>query len=312
MMMKKIVISIWLMACMQFLFSQNEKLEVIKNDFPAEELCNLIIESIMQANEKEAALDPALRNQFVHAGTEVFTERLINLYDSLFTATEIKLLSDFFNSEYGKKFTDLFPRIILKMLESGQNWYEKALGLYYNSTVPIDTLSKPFEYAESELQHDKPYKYKKDRRSHGIYTDPSGRFRVNYNEKVWKVIDPSVIKATADIAFRMNEKEVYALVLCEENDLNLKELRYSAIYNLFKVSESYEITNSALRLVNGRELLSLQFDAKITSAGNIRYQNYYYSGDSFVIQFSTYCKSVDFEQNKEKMMKLLNGLTIVR
>lgn len=321
--MKKLFLSILLIKIISISFSQPSKREIIREMLPMTEIAEAVAQStimfnyrLKQITESNEQLNPEHLESLINIRKEGLIDSLITIYDSLFTYEEIQQLSKYYKSPDGKKFKDNLPIIILRTMKAGQNWYLANHGILQSMfdsllTDTGSTTDKGFIYEDVELQRDKPYKYRKKRRSGSISTSDEFAYKVYYNDKIWKEIDPSRLNPAADKAFKMVDYEVYGLILAESNNLNLKALRYTAIFNLHEASENYEILHNALRRINRNEVLSMQFKARVNFM-DIRYHNYYFTDNSTVIQFSTFSMSRSYEKSKSEMENLLNGLVIIK
>jgi hypothetical protein len=314
----KIILSIFLLNIIFSAFSQPSKRELIRNIIPVEEIGR----SVFQAAVNESSQNPGNKtnnqiiDQFINMNQEEITESIIDIYDTLFSFVEIQQLGDFYSSPEGKKHKEYLPLLISKIILAEQKWnvLNQAILKVPNDTVYSEsgkTPVKEFFYKEVEFQRDKPYKYRKSNKSRSLSESQKFRYEVYYNNKLWKEIDPVTVNPLADKAFRMTDKEVYAIVVAEDNDLNLKDLRYTVVYNLNSGSSSYEIQRDALRFVNGNEILSMEFIATVNEM-EIKYHNYYYTDGSCVIQFSTFASLESYEKIKKDLEELLNGLVIIK
>ncbi len=213
-------------------------------------------------------------------------------------------------------YRDLIQQQEVKSSQSLQNSFFLKQEIYCSLVDSINPTRKnlkkeEFTYIDVEFQHDKPYRVKKKRTARSAYINQGKGYKVLYNNKIWQEIDPATLNTSADVAFKMINEEVYGVIVAENDELNLKELRYTVVYNLYRASEKHEIVRTALRKVNGHELLTMQFKALINSL-DIDYYSYYYTGKNRVIQFSTFAGSDSFKREKDEMQYLLNGLIILK
>jgi hypothetical protein len=321
--MKKLLLPIFIVNILCQVFSQPSKRELIRDILPVAEIVKSIAQATIYNNPKDTAFNASNNKQnieiiehFINTGKEELIDSIINICDLLFNYDEIQQFGNFCKSPEGKKFKEYLPIIILKTMQAGQNWYSVNHGILkamFDSVFSdtITTTHKAFVYEEVEFRQDNPFKYKKNKNSKSICLSNEFGYKVYYNDKIWKEIDPTIVNSSAEKAFKMVDSEVFGLILAESNDLNLKELRYTAIYNLYNASERYEILHDALRYINGNEVLSMQFMAKV-NAMDIKYHNYYFTDHSRVIQFSTFTRSESYEKNKSEMEALMNGLVIIK
>jgi len=298
--------------------SQPSKRELIRDLIPVREICDSIIQQkirngmpitidINNSGNIPAGYSPGLLKKT----EDELIEKIITIYDSLFTTEEILNLVTFFSTDEGKKIRTALPELISMTIRAEQEWFDATLRSAEDPVKPLqDVLTQQdFAYVDTELSPDNPYRYRKNRKSRTFFSRTDGKYRIYYNKKIWEETDPRKINAAADAAFKMKGREVYGIVIYENNDLNIKELRYTAVYNIHKAFRRYVIQRDALREINGSELLLMQVSALVNSV-DIMYINYYYTADSDVIQFSVFCDASMFSSEKQKMEDLLNGLVI--
>ena len=321
--MKNLVLAVILFFHLLVLAAQKTKDEQIRDLLPFEEIGHSIASATAEQipffhsypGLTDRQLEDIIRH-FIDSGKQDFIDSLSNIFDRLFTPEEIQQLQESFNSPAGEKYRSLLPLITGKSIRAIYSWYlsnqdhiSNMIDSIYNETGY--QIREDFTYTEIEFKKGKPYRFRKKPGSKSVYQNPANRFRIYYDSKIWNEIDPEALNPSADIAFKLNESEVYAMVISEQDDLNLKELRYAAVHNLYKVSGRYELIRDELRKVNGTEMLFMQFKALINSV-DIIYHNYYYTNHDLVIQFSTFTGTGTFEGVSKKMEDLLNGLVIIQ
>jgi len=321
--MKNLFLSIILVFFVLPVASQADGKNIIKEILPLSEIGNSIAGTLLLQSpvfhDRPGITDRQILeiiDQFISSGNDDLTDSLLNIYDSILSDAEIQQLRELSDSSAVKNYFNLIPLITAKSIHAVYYWYLANQELFDSLLYTVipqhqETAKTGFMYSEVELKRGKPYTYRKKAGSRSVYTNKENTYKVRYNNKIWEKINPSSLNPSTDIAFKMHDREVYAIILVESNDLNLKELRYAAIYNLYNASSMYEVISDELRRVNKNEMMSMQFKAIVDNI-EIIYYNYYYSGNQHVIQFSTFTGSDSYETEKDRMEDLLNGLIITK
>jgi WD40 repeat protein len=111
------------------------------------------------------------------------------------------------------------------------------------------------------------------------------------------------------ITFNHNKGDAYAMVIAERISLPMDSLKKVAVENAKKVAPDTKIASEEKRLVNGKEVLCLEFTGTIQGVA-ITYYGYYYSGSEGTLQVVTYSASAFFDEFKQDFDDFLNGTQI--
>lgn len=111
-----------------------------------------------------------------------------------------------------------------------------------------------------------------------------------------------------DSEFFLNNKsaEIYSIVISEDVQIPIKNLRNIALINARDTVENLIIIEEEYRNVNNAKVLYLSFEGEIEKLP-VRYYNYYYSGEDGVVQFITYARKDVAITEQNSMFDLLNG-----
>lgn len=130
--------------------------------------------------------------------------------------------------------------------------------------------------------------------------------RLNLENWSYERSDPG---ADAEYEFSWEDEGVYGLMIAEDVEMSLEDLKEIAIENAKSVSTSFRLVDEDYTYINGKKVLILQMDATIKGY-DISYLAYYYSGSSGTVQLLAYTTQNDFYGNKGYMEEFLDGLVI--
>lgn len=130
----------------------------------------------------------------------------------------------------------------------------------------------------------------------GIWIDP----------KAW-TFSKNSDNEDAEFQFQKKDEDLYALLISEKMEIPVENLKSIAFDNAKSAAPDIKIINEEYRTVNGIKVLMLQMAGTIQGM-RFTYYGYYYSSKNGTIQFLAYTGESLFEQYKESIENLLNGL----
>lgn len=130
------------------------------------------------------------------------------------------------------------------------------------------------------------------------------------NEDDWYFI-PSASEDITEFSFNNKKVEIYGLLISEKASIPLENLRNIAIINARDYIENLKLIEEEYRFVNDLKVLYMCFEGEVEKM-QLRYNNYYYSGEDGIVQFITYARKDIAISNAHKMFNLLNGFTITK
>ncbi len=166
------------------------------------------------------------------------------------------------------------------------------------------------------------YQHEKDSSEDSIPTNPTpfekddqATFLLkskNLNAGFW--LDPKVWtfkKATnnksAEYELKMNDADLYGMIITEKVEIPLQALRSIAIKNGQAAAPDLVVVDEEYRTVNGLRVLHLQMDGT-TQGIKFSYYGYYFSNENGTIQYLTYTSQNLLSSYREACKRLLNGL----
>lgn len=133
-------------------------------------------------------------------------------------------------------------------------------------------------------------------------------YTVSYDANKWARSQFSQTP-TAEYEFGFKNADVFAMVIPERITIPLDSLGDIAIENARGVSSDLTVNSRETKTIDGRDYLVVQFDATIQDIP-LKYLGYYTSGTFGSVQFVTYAENDTYDEYKDDMQALLNGLAI--
>jgi hypothetical protein len=135
------------------------------------------------------------------------------------------------------------------------------------------------------------------------------KYEIKFNDAHWKFIPAKDMSPMADLALAHKEHEIYAMLIAETSKLSMEDLRSAALVNLHKAADDVKVRKSALRVVNGKEMLVMMVDCRIDEH-QITYYNYYYTGDWGILQYIVFSDQTTMKEQQAEVEALLSGLMV--
>ena len=134
-----------------------------------------------------------------------------------------------------------------------------------------------------------------------------GFFQLYYNPETWEPQDSKF--SAAEFFFHHVDGDVYAMVISERLAMPLETLKNAALKNARTAGQDLKVKSEETRLVNGQEVLSMQFDCTVQGVP-FAYSAYYWSGEPGSVQVLIWTGSNLLMDYREDIEGLLDGLVI--
>lgn len=134
------------------------------------------------------------------------------------------------------------------------------------------------------------------------------KYQIKYNPEKW-IIENSEPGDTAEYYFTHMDGDVYGMVIPERLQIDASGMKKIALSNAKEAAPDAAIIFEETRKVNGKDLMVLQITGTIEGI-KFHYYGYYYTGKSGTIQLLMYTSDNLFDEYKQEMEELLNGLTV--
>lgn len=129
-----------------------------------------------------------------------------------------------------------------------------------------------------------------------------------YNHYIWNESEP--LNEHAELSFRLNDKQTYAIIVTDERLLDLKDLENIVIKNAKENGfEKAKVISIEKRKVNGSDVVFTHWKATLKGTP-VDFLSYLYSDPRGSVFIHTYTPSPSFVKNNEQMEIFLNGLNI--
>ena len=114
----------------------------------------------------------------------------------------------------------------------------------------------------------------------------------------------------AEYEFKYKEGELYGMVVNEEIEIPLKNLRKIAFDNAQGVAPDAEVVFEEYRMVNEQKVLVMEIHGTIEGI-KFAYFGYYFSNENGTCQFITYTSQALMKKYKSAAENLLNGMVLL-
>ena len=131
---------------------------------------------------------------------------------------------------------------------------------------------------------------------------------MNLDPKKWTF---KVSKEVPEYSFQSKNNEIYGMIINEELDLEIDDLREIAITNGSVASPDLQIIEEEYRMVNDVKVLMITMEGTIQGM-KFRYHSYYFSGEGKSVQFVTYGSIKKMKDNISLCDELLNGFVLLK
>jgi len=248
-------------------------------------------------------------------GYGALMDSVIISYDKHFTEKDIVEMLEFYDTRVGKKLAKLTPLITEEMMRAGNNWAEHNITLLEEKLAPVlekENQKYTFEglYNPDELfENLVPYEYTTPKKSSSIIESEKFGYSVNYNPNDYHLIDCNMLNPIADVCFESHDKSVYATIIAESAQADVRQLKGVALSNMYSVTKEVEIGALGFISLNGVEILNMNMEATLQGI-DLVYDNYYIAPDWGVLQFLTFCTKEDHPKSGMIMKELNNGLKL--
>lgn len=113
----------------------------------------------------------------------------------------------------------------------------------------------------------------------------------------------------AEFQLTFHKGDLYATIITERIEIPIKSLTEFAIQNLSNITDDYEVLNVEVRNVNGKSFVMMDIECTLNEI-KFRYRNFYWSGKPGSLQILTYTGINLFEEFKNDIDYLLNGVLV--
>jgi hypothetical protein len=117
--------------------------------------------------------------------------------------------------------------------------------------------------------------------------------------------------ADAEYQFVHNSGDAYAMIIPENGEMTMEDLRDAALQNARDVAPDAELIFEEERNVNGNTVRCVKINGTVENTP-ITYYNYYFVGKKSAIQVITFTSQSQFEEFEADMSDFLNGLEIAK
>ena len=155
------------------------------------------------------------------------------------------------------------------------------------------------------LRNDKPFT--KEKKSSFLVKSSKTNIGVWINPKDWG-FSKSKTDSPSEFNFNHKQLDVYGMLIAEKTEVTVEALADIAYENALEAAPDIKIVEKEYRTVNGLEVIMMKMNGTIQGIKFI-YFGYYFSNAQGAFQFLTYTSQNVFNEYKNDMLHLLNGLT---
>ena len=155
------------------------------------------------------------------------------------------------------------------------------------------------------LRNDKPFT--KEKKSSFLVKSSKTNIGVWINPKEWG-FSKSKTDSPSEFNFNHKQLDVYGMLIAEKTEVTVEALTDIAYENALEAAPDIKIVEKEYRTVNGLEVIMMKMKGTIQGIKFI-YFGYYFSNAQGAFQFLTYTSQNVFNEYKNDMLHLLNGLT---
>ena len=155
------------------------------------------------------------------------------------------------------------------------------------------------------LRNDKPFT--KEKKSSFLVKSSKTNLGVWINPKDWG-FSKSKTDSPSEFNFNHKQLDVYGMLIAEKTEVTVEALTDIAYENALEAAPDIKIVEKEYRTVNGLEVIMMKMKGTIQGIKFI-YFGYYFSNAQGAFQFLTYTSQNVFNEYKNDMLHLLNGLT---
>jgi hypothetical protein len=155
------------------------------------------------------------------------------------------------------------------------------------------------------LRNDKPFT--KEKKSSFLVKSSKTNIGVWINPKDWG-FSKSKTDSPSEFNFNHKQLDVYGMLIAEKTEVTVEALTDIAYENALEAAPDIKIVEKEYRTVNGLEVIMMKMKGTIQGIKFI-YFGYYFSNAQGAFQFLTYTSQNVFNEYKNDMLHLLNGLT---
>jgi hypothetical protein len=155
------------------------------------------------------------------------------------------------------------------------------------------------------LRNDKPFT--KEKKSSFLVKSSKTNLGVWINPKEWG-FSKSKTDSPSEFNFNHKQLDVYGMLIAEKTEVTVEALTDIAYENALEAAPDIKIVEKEYRTVNGLEVIMMKMKGTIQGIKFI-YFGYYFSNAQGAFQFLTYTSQNVFNEYKNDMLHLLNGLT---
>lgn len=135
------------------------------------------------------------------------------------------------------------------------------------------------------------------------------QFSVWIDPQIWKVKPSTDPETPNQVNFEHQSKGLMALMIAEDFTVASAELEKFVLQNAKSKDPNTSVIARETRIVNGRKILALTFDATVEGIA-IRFLGYYYTGPAGTIQLISWSSKSVFDGNLNRLETFLNGLEV--
>lgn len=132
-------------------------------------------------------------------------------------------------------------------------------------------------------------------------------YEVWYDNNKWQRLTPAEINAEADIALKLLDGDVYAMILFEEMEIPVENLANIAVSNAVAAAPDVVVTGKEYRKVNDNTVIWMRMEGS-PQGMKIVYYSYYCSNSKGSLQFVTFTGQNIIDRYQKDIEDLLNGL----
>jgi len=168
-----------------------------------------------------------------------------------------------------------------------------------------------WEFVDSEIQKElfiptNDKEFKKDKNSDFLLRSKNIKMGFWINPKKWTFKKAST-NAEAEYQLKFKEGDLYGMVIAEEIEVPLVNLKDLAVENARQVAPDIKIVKEEYRVVNGLKVLMLEMNGTMQGI-KFAYFSYYYSSPKGSLQFITYTSQGLLKKYKSDCENLLSGI----
>ena len=243
-------------------------------------------------------------------------DSIVLIYDDMYTEKEIKKMIKLYQTPIGKKMIETMPELSKRSQTAGENWALANEQMIIDRLTPLipepkEPLTYDELYNENEVYiSDEPFEFSTPESSKVLVKGSDFNYGLWYNDELWTKLDDYGLSSAAEIGFKFNEKEAYAMLIAEKRTFTLQQLKAAALTNMFNGAPDAEVSEVRMRSVNGNPLLKMCISGSVNGY-DLKYINYYLVTENGSVQFIVFTVADDFEALESEMYNILNGLVIL-